>query len=155
MILVKCVLLSRKSLNGFKLCYASVFLKIVKMKFCFSWLVKSKKWSSWFRDQIPPPPACPPLLEKCKVIYTAHMYLAAMFLSSALKRGIHPPGTLNFNMLSGRWLPLFKDLLRTCRKLVRSETSVWYLLCDNTYCHILFYEFSYFFPLWQKQLKDV
>jgi hypothetical protein len=26
---------------------------------------------------------------------------AAMFLASALKRGIHPPGTLNFIMFSG------------------------------------------------------
>ena len=27
--------------------------------------------------------------------------LAAMFLASVLKRGIHPPGTLIFNMFSG------------------------------------------------------
>jgi hypothetical protein len=35
-----------------------------------------------------------------------------MFLASAVKRGIHPPGTLNFNKFSGGWWPLFRTLAR-------------------------------------------
>jgi hypothetical protein len=35
-----------------------------------------------------------------------------MFLASPVKRGIHPPGTLNFNMFSGGWWPLFTGLAK-------------------------------------------
>ena len=51
-------MLSRKSLNGFRLCYASVCRKIVKVKFCFLWLAKSK---NDLRDFVTKPsPPCPP-----------------------------------------------------------------------------------------------
>ena len=58
------------------------------------------------------------------------VYLAATFLASALKRGIHPPGTLNFNLFSGGDGLSLGHLLRTlrteeipCAKLTRSAIN--------------------------------
>ena len=63
--------------------------------------------------------------------YVAHSLPIAPFDHVLGKRGIHAPGTLNFNMFSGGWLPLFRALAQNMAdwkipytKLTWSETSV-------------------------------